>query len=159
MKRNTILFVLAICITPGMVSQIDITGKLKEKTEARLEQRTDEAIEKGLDKTEEGPGNMVKKEKGEEEEGEKRQKEANDSEKREKENTNVKDTIKPGLVGTTQYDFIPGDQILLFEDFSQDQIGEFPALWTTNGSGEVKTLNIFLTFYPACFCITLPVHF
>lgn len=42
----------------------------------------------------------------------------------------------------TQYDFVPGDKILYYEDFSQDAIGDFPALWTTNGSGEVKTLNI-----------------
>ncbi len=46
------------------------------------------------------------------------------------------------LESFTQYDFIPGDKILLFDDFSQDAIGDFPALWTSNGGGEVKTLNI-----------------
>lgn len=46
------------------------------------------------------------------------------------------------LESYSQYDFIPGDQVLLFEDFSQDAVGDFPALWTTDGSGEVKTLNI-----------------
>lgn len=46
------------------------------------------------------------------------------------------------LSSTSKYDFVPGDQILYFEDFSQDAIGDFPALWTSNGSGEVKTVNI-----------------
>jgi hypothetical protein len=46
------------------------------------------------------------------------------------------------LQSFTQYDFVPGDEILFYDDFSQDAIGDFPALWTTNGSGEVKTLNI-----------------
>jgi len=49
--------------------------------------------------------------------------------------------IPPRLESYSQYDFVPGDQILFYEDFSQDAIGDFPALWTTNGSGEVKTLN------------------
>ena len=50
---------------------------------------------------------------------------------------------QPSLQSSTKYDFVPGDQILLFEDFSQDAVGDFPALWTTNGSGEVKTLNLY----------------
>ncbi|MBK7174608.1 MAG: OmpA family protein [Bacteroidales bacterium] len=37
---------------------------------------------------------------------------------------------------------MPGDKVLLYEDFSQDAVGDFPALWTTNKSGEVNTLNI-----------------
>ena len=48
----------------------------------------------------------------------------------------------PKLESFTQYDFVPGDQILFFEDFSQDAIGDFPALWTTNGAAEVRTINI-----------------
>jgi len=49
---------------------------------------------------------------------------------------------KQKLISNTQYDFVPGDKILYFEDFSQDAIGDFPALWTSNGGGEVKTVNI-----------------
>jgi len=40
------------------------------------------------------------------------------------------------------YDFIPGDQVILFDDFSQDAVGDFPALWTANAAGEINTLNI-----------------
>ncbi|MDD3108424.1 MAG: OmpA family protein, partial [Alistipes sp.] len=46
------------------------------------------------------------------------------------------------LQSFSQYDFVPGDQVLLFEDFSQDAIGDFPTHWTTDGSGEVKQLNL-----------------
>ncbi|MBN2806856.1 MAG: OmpA family protein, partial [Prolixibacteraceae bacterium] len=49
---------------------------------------------------------------------------------------------KNSLKSTTQYDFVPGDKVLYYEDFSQDALGDFPAHWTSNGSGEVKTLNI-----------------
>jgi outer membrane protein OmpA-like peptidoglycan-associated protein len=40
------------------------------------------------------------------------------------------------------YDFVPGDKVILFDDFSQDAIGDFPALWTANAAGEINTLNI-----------------
>ena len=40
------------------------------------------------------------------------------------------------------YDFIPGDKVILFDDFSQDAVGDFPALWTANAAGEINTLNI-----------------
>jgi len=48
----------------------------------------------------------------------------------------------PKLESFTQYDFVPGDQILFFEDFSQDAIGDFPDLWTTDKSAEIRTINI-----------------
>jgi len=37
---------------------------------------------------------------------------------------------------------VPGDQVILYEDFSQDAVGDFPALWTTDAAGEINTLNI-----------------
>jgi outer membrane protein OmpA-like peptidoglycan-associated protein len=42
----------------------------------------------------------------------------------------------------SKYDFIPGEKVILFDDFSQDAVGDFPALWTANAAGEVNTLNI-----------------
>ncbi len=41
----------------------------------------------------------------------------------------------------SKYDFIPGEKVLVFEDFSQDAIGDFPDKWNTNSSGEVVTAN------------------
>ena len=42
----------------------------------------------------------------------------------------------------TEYDFIPGDKVLFYEDFSETAIGDFPAGSVTNGSGEVKTVSV-----------------
>ncbi|MDX1328420.1 MAG: OmpA family protein [Arenibacter sp.] len=41
----------------------------------------------------------------------------------------------------TNYDFVAGDRVWIYDDFSVDNIGDFPANWNTNGSGEVVTLN------------------
>ncbi len=42
----------------------------------------------------------------------------------------------------SKYDFVPGDKVILFDDFSQDAVGDFPALWTANAAGEINTMNI-----------------
>jgi len=47
------------------------------------------------------------------------------------------------LSATSKYDFIPGESLMFFDDFTQDNIGDFPALWNTNGSGEIVTTNLF----------------
>ena len=41
----------------------------------------------------------------------------------------------------SKFDFVPGDEILFFDDFSDDFIGDFPAKWNTNGSGEVVSFD------------------
>ena len=50
---------------------------------------------------------------------------------------------QPELEAYSKYDFIPGEKIIFFEDFSQDKVGDFPILWNTNGSAEVVTTNLF----------------
>jgi len=46
-----------------------------------------------------------------------------------------------GLKAYSKFDFIPGEQIIAVEDFTQDAIGDFPARWNTNTSGEVVTIE------------------
>lgn len=101
----------------------------KSTMERRVEQKTEEVTEGTPNEAE---STVIKEE----------------TEAEEKEETGLKEskeeTKEPPqkLVSAGKYDFVPGDKILYFEDFSQDAIGDFPALWTTNGSGEVKTVNI-----------------
>lgn len=41
----------------------------------------------------------------------------------------------------SKFDYVPGDNLLFFDDFANDFVGDFPARWNTNGSGEVVTVN------------------
>jgi OmpA-OmpF porin, OOP family len=43
----------------------------------------------------------------------------------------------------SKYDFIPGEKVIFFDDFSSENIGDFPAQWLTNGSGEIVTSDKF----------------
>ncbi len=53
-----------------------------------------------------------------------------------------KDTV-PSLELYSKYDFVPGERVIFYDDFSQDNIGDFPALWNTNGSAEVVSSNLY----------------
>jgi OOP family OmpA-OmpF porin len=140
------IFIFSITIS-GQI--IDVKGKIKSQTINRANQRTDQGIDKGLDKVEEGVVNVFKGDKkdkkDDKENADENSEENNDSnDEGEKSSEGTKTDSKsssPKLESYTKYDFVPGDQVLLFEDFTQDEIGDFPGLWTTNGSGEVRNLN------------------
>jgi outer membrane protein OmpA-like peptidoglycan-associated protein len=67
-----------------------------------------------------------------------------------KKNIQVNDTtINPGsdpnqpasFRAYSKYDFVPGEKVIGFEDFSTGNIGDFPAGWNTNASGEIVTIE------------------
>ncbi len=128
-----------------------IKKSAEDATVRKSEQKTDQAVSKGIDKVTDpntykdkdkdkdkkaGDGETDEEETGETSAGQ------GDGNNSGKENKSVKPEEQK-LESFSQYDFVPGDQILFYEDFSQDAVGDFPALWTTNSSGEVKTLNKF----------------
>ena len=46
-----------------------------------------------------------------------------------------------GIKVYSKFDFVPGEKIVVFEDFMQDAVGDFPDKWNTNASGEVVTIE------------------
>lgn len=56
--------------------------------------------------------------------------------------TNTATGNQPPLQSFSKYDFVPGEKVIFYDDFSQDAVGDFPALWTANAAGEINTLNI-----------------
>lgn len=142
----------------------------KNAVERRVEQKAEEATENAMDKAEES---VTKKEKADksaslDQEEESSPAESNDtvSKKRTQDKEQTASERSPQkLTSSSQYDFVPGDQLLFFDDFSQDAIGDFPALWSSNGSGEVKTVNIapgkwfHLNGDDAVYCYNRPIAF
>lgn len=43
----------------------------------------------------------------------------------------------------SKFDFIPGETVIFFDDFSDTPVGDFPAAWNTNHGGEVVSTNLF----------------
>ncbi len=119
--KSIILFAAFLFVSVQAFPQFDLLKKVKDKVEEKTEKKVDEGLDKATDEN---------------------NKEQKDSTKEEKKN----ESMKPGgeeLKSYSKYDFVPGEQVLFFEDFSQDNVGDFPASWNTNSSGEVVTLNKF----------------
>ena len=47
----------------------------------------------------------------------------------------------PAFESFSKFDFVPGEKIVAMEDFTQDAVGDFPAKWNTNASGEIVTIG------------------
>jgi OOP family OmpA-OmpF porin len=120
-----------LCSSFSGNSQIlkNLGNRVKQKVEQRADQKTDQAIDKGLDKTEDAgksKDNTVNP--------------ANNNNKSSDAGNQATAVPEQTVFKTySKFDFIPGDKILAYDDFSQDAIGDFPATWNTNSSGEVVT--------------------
>ncbi|SEL24978.1 OmpA family protein [Aquimarina amphilecti] len=63
------------------------------------------------------------------------------SENKGKNDVNTVENIEPSFAAYSKFDFIAGENIIAFEDFSQDEIGDLPARWNSSNSAEVVTLS------------------
>ncbi len=143
MKTKTFFILLLCFINIALPAQkIDVKGKIEKQTIKRANKRTDQGINKGLDKMEEGVVSIFK---GDDKEGKKDEKDTKETVD-DKTSDNTSDAqsaqdVDPKIQAYSKYDFVPGENVVFYEDFMQDAIGDFPALWFTNGSGEIVTLN------------------
>lgn len=121
-------------------SQINIGKKIENKVKNRVNNKVDRGIDKGLDAVEKDiKGDGQKKETT----PEKTKDTKSETTKPATEEISSKKDESPALAAYSKYDFIPGEKVVFFDDFSQDNIGDFPAAWNTDGSAEVMTTNLY----------------
>ena len=131
MKKQYFVFFLVLTIGFTQNTQAQFFDKIKKDVEKTIKKETQKQpeVKKEEQKTEEAQTN-----------DESKNSEASD--KTDEEKTSQKPQEDPKFSSSTQYDFVPGDNVILFDDFSQDAVGDFPALWTTNSAGEINTISI-----------------
>lgn len=121
--------------------------KAKDKATQRTETKTDEAIDKGLDGIENGIKGLFKKKKKKTDSTESKEKDTTKPSESTKntDNTNnpssAKQESKTSFKSYSKYDFIAGEKVLYFENFERLDVGDFPAEFNTNASGEVVTIE------------------
>jgi OmpA-OmpF porin, OOP family len=129
--------------------KVDFKKKVINQTNSHVNRAVDRGIDKSLDAAEQGVKDAVTGDDSAETSESKDQPESFSSKANEKDQPESKTESKsaaqeqPELQAYSKYDFIPGEKIIFYEDFSQDAVGDFPALWNTNGSAEVVTTNLF----------------
>jgi OmpA-OmpF porin, OOP family len=144
MKR-LLSFTLALAVLSIFSTHAQITNpldKAKDKSTDRVNNNVDKGIDKGLDKVE---GVFKKKDKNKDKQTSSDSTSTNTNNSGSSTNTdNTSSTTKIDTFKSySKYDFIPGEKVIYYEDFSQDPIGDFPTLWNTNGTAEVSTTNMY----------------
>ena len=135
-----------LCISFSGNSQVikNLGNRVKEKVNQRIHQKTDEAIDKGLDKAEKAGKDAGKtKDNTENTDNNNSISNKNNNEKNNQATPTVNNEATSDAGPTFQvyskFDYIPGDKVIAYDDFSKDAIGDFPVIWNTNSSGEVVT--------------------
>jgi OmpA-OmpF porin, OOP family len=128
--KNTI-FVFILIITSGLL----------QTTQAQFEslkKKTEDTIKKEIEKQPEAKDEQQNDNKTQT--NNEKQDSQNQTGNNKTDETQTGDDVQ--FKSSTQYDFVPGENVIFFDDFSQDAIGDFPALWTANSAGEINTINI-----------------
>lgn len=130
------MFVFSIIISSGF-AQFGLGERLKRKVEEKIERKTEEAVERAMEKPFEEQDDDENQDEEDSQPTQKKKKKSNEASK------SSDDISAPSMQTYSKFDFIAGDRIIFFEDFSQDAVGDFPVNWNTNGSGEVVTTNLY----------------
>jgi len=109
-----------------------VLKKLGDRAKQKLEQKAGDKVDKAVDDAVDGKkdNNNQNNSNGN----------SADTDSNTEENT--KKEVKPeNLKAYSKYDFVPGEKIVSYEDFTRTDIGDFPTNWNTNATAEVVTLN------------------
>jgi outer membrane protein OmpA-like peptidoglycan-associated protein len=139
MKTLVIILMVVLCFgVTNLRAQVDVEGKLKNETNNRANKNVDKGIDKAFDSVEDGVKNLFKKKKPEDKQKQGQEQEAAD------ETTSAQQSGgTPAFQSYSKFDFVPGEKVIFFDDFTDGNIGDFPVQWNTTGSGEVVTNNLF----------------
>jgi OOP family OmpA-OmpF porin len=158
MKKMTLVLCF-VCLTITTFAQ-NTTGErilqnAKDKTYQKGEDLSNEAIDKTLNKLEEGVKSVFKKKDKKENSTTANTNQetmesstsnsGNTMEPQDNENTNgntASGTMTPKPVkSTSKFDFVAGEKVLYFDNFERLETGDFPAEFNTNASGEIVSLD------------------
>lgn len=139
---------LILTVAQAQVRVYDPKQTAERNVEYRVNNKVDQSINRGLDKVEQGIGNIFKKK-------DKKPKDQQPADETNNQTTSGADNSPNEqtagrsagndaplpLKAYSKLDFVSGEKVVALEDFAQDAIGDFPAKWNTNSSAEVVTID------------------
>jgi len=135
MKQLILLFVAIASLT---TVKGQVLKRLGERAKNKMEQKAGDKVDKSIDDATDG-NKKEKKEADETTASSQSQEQSSD------ETTSSKDETKSNepasMKAYSKYDFVPGEKVFAFEDFSTAEIGDFPERWNTNGTAEIVTVS------------------
>ena len=118
-----------------------VKQRVIDKKNQKINNAADNAVDSVFSKTEKKAGEVVK---GKTDTTKANKKPVDNGDKTagvETKNETMNESLSPSMEVYRKFDFVPGEKIIVIEDFSQDAIGDFPDKWNTNSSGELVTIE------------------
>jgi OOP family OmpA-OmpF porin len=125
-----ILLLLVVCAFT-FAANSQVLKRLADRAKNKTEQKAGEKVDKAIDDAVDGQPKKVKTE----EDGDVKIKNEDGSK------IKTEGAAAPSMKFNTKYDFVQGEKIIGYEDFSNTDIGDFPTRWNTNATAEVVTLD------------------
>jgi OOP family OmpA-OmpF porin len=113
-------FLLATVIAHAQFG--NILNKAKKKAEDKLKEKTEKKSDEKVNENKSDGGKTEENTSG-------------------PSTTSGNSTSTPSVKVYSKFDFVPGEKIVVMEDFMQDAVGDFPDKWNTNASGEIVTIE------------------
>jgi OmpA-OmpF porin, OOP family len=129
--------ILLLAITMMVINESDaqLLKRLGDNAKRKLEQKANEKVDKKIDEAIDGNGTTTDKSKKTKNSGTSTTEDDNGNE------TGNGKYASSGFEAYSKFDFIGGDKVVAYEDFSQDNVGDFPDKWNTNANGEIVNIS------------------
>lgn len=127
--KNLLFLIPFVILSTAVPAQV--LKRLGDRAKNKMEQKAGDQVDKKIDDAVDGPKKVKTDGDG-------------DVKIKEEDGSKVKvdsDKSPTPMAYTTKYDFVPGEKVIAFEDFSNTEIGDFPTRWNTNATAEVVTLS------------------
>lgn len=143
MKTTSFVISMLIAFLVSMpTAQAQFLKKLKKRAEEaaketiyrKVEDKTAEKTGKAMDTILDADKKMKKKKK-------KKLTKGNNENQTNNEEEVYEDDENTDIEIYSKFDFVPGDKVIFYDDFSNDYVGDFPSKWNANGSGEIVTVG------------------
>jgi OmpA-OmpF porin, OOP family len=136
--KKLLLILAAVFLSSAVWAQFNPLERAKERARQKAQQKLDQKVDESVDKVMDPA--LDPKKKGKTGKDSTKNKNGNNTGGDETDGSGSKNG-KPSLETYSKFDFVPGEKVIVFEDFTKDNIGDFPDKWNTNGSGEIVTVN------------------
>jgi len=124
---------LIVCLTVTFFMQGQILKRISDRAKTRAENNVNTKVDNTVDKAVDSALTIKKKDKT--------GNDATGADDNNEETKKAESSTPASLKAYSKYDFVPGEKIIVFEDFAQDAVGDFPDKWNTNASAEIVTFD------------------
>ncbi|MBW8244561.1 hypothetical protein K1F50_17265 [Muricauda oceani] len=140
---NKLFYCLSFALLMGTSGEAQFFKKLAKKAEKAAERTVERRVERETTKkTDQALDSILEPGSGGQQSPENTQGNGNTGDTEENGTSTGPVPAGPKTIAVySKFDYVPGDKPFFYDDFSKDFIGDFPANWNTNGSGEVVNLE------------------